>query len=219
MLGSDRHVSSINSPARLTRINLPPVTRYSVTRYTAEIFDGTTCRKVVPDARSKAVRRRVAKQVAGLDRSRELSALRWTESVSARRQGRCTTEYRAGGCHGLGRLATTALLDEGFVKSCVRSYPWPSKLHWIRFAESGRKDQRRKNQKATVKAARSLARGVLTGDSVAARMLPFERANEAAPAPIQSERPRRRRERRGPRRVKADVTTCLLYTSPSPRDS
>jgi hypothetical protein len=39
-------------------------------------------RLVVPDARSKAVRRRVAKQVTGLDRSRELSAMRWTESVS-----------------------------------------------------------------------------------------------------------------------------------------
>jgi hypothetical protein len=39
-------------------------------------------RLVVPDARSKAVRRRVAKQVAGLDPSRELEALRWTESVS-----------------------------------------------------------------------------------------------------------------------------------------
>jgi hypothetical protein len=39
-------------------------------------------RLVVPDARSKAVRRRVAKQVAGLDPSRELEALRWTELVS-----------------------------------------------------------------------------------------------------------------------------------------
>jgi hypothetical protein len=39
-------------------------------------------RLVVPDARSKTVRRRVAKQVAGLDRSRELDALRWIESVS-----------------------------------------------------------------------------------------------------------------------------------------
>jgi len=39
-------------------------------------------RLVVPDARSKAVRKRVAKQVAGLDRSRELEALRWTELVS-----------------------------------------------------------------------------------------------------------------------------------------
>ncbi len=39
-------------------------------------------RLVVPDARSKAVRRRVAKQVAGLDPSRELEALRWTESAS-----------------------------------------------------------------------------------------------------------------------------------------
>jgi hypothetical protein len=39
-------------------------------------------RMVVPDARSKAVRRRVAKQVAGLDRSCELDALDWIEAVS-----------------------------------------------------------------------------------------------------------------------------------------
>jgi len=39
-------------------------------------------RLVVPDARSKAVRKRIPKQVAGLDRSRELSAMRWTEAVS-----------------------------------------------------------------------------------------------------------------------------------------
>src|SRR3981189_2329394 len=34
-------------------------------------------RLIVPDARSKAVRRRIAKEVAGLDRSRELEALGW----------------------------------------------------------------------------------------------------------------------------------------------
>jgi hypothetical protein len=39
-------------------------------------------RLVVPDARSTAVRRRVAKQVAGLDPASEAEALRWTESVS-----------------------------------------------------------------------------------------------------------------------------------------
>ena len=39
-------------------------------------------RLVIPDARSKAVRGRVAKQVAGLDRSRELDALGWIEAVS-----------------------------------------------------------------------------------------------------------------------------------------
>jgi hypothetical protein len=39
-------------------------------------------RMVVPDARSKAVRRRVAKEVAALDRSRELEALGWIEAVS-----------------------------------------------------------------------------------------------------------------------------------------
>lgn len=39
-------------------------------------------RLVVPDAGSKAVRRRVAKQVAGLNRQSELDALRWIEVVS-----------------------------------------------------------------------------------------------------------------------------------------
>ena len=39
-------------------------------------------RLVVPDARSRAVRRRVTKQVAGLDRTSELEATRWTEFVS-----------------------------------------------------------------------------------------------------------------------------------------
>ena len=39
-------------------------------------------RLIVPDARSKAVRRRVARQVAGLDRSNELDAMKWIEAVS-----------------------------------------------------------------------------------------------------------------------------------------
>jgi hypothetical protein len=39
-------------------------------------------RLIVPDARSKSVGRRVAKQVAALDRSRELDALSWIEAVS-----------------------------------------------------------------------------------------------------------------------------------------
>lgn len=39
-------------------------------------------RLFVPDARSKAVRRRVAKAVARLDRASELDALRWIEAVS-----------------------------------------------------------------------------------------------------------------------------------------
>ncbi len=39
-------------------------------------------RLVVPDARSLTVRKRVAKQVSGLDRVRELEATRWAESVS-----------------------------------------------------------------------------------------------------------------------------------------
>ena len=39
-------------------------------------------RLLVPDARSKQVRRRVAKQVATLDRGCELDAMRWIEAVS-----------------------------------------------------------------------------------------------------------------------------------------
>jgi Protein of unknown function (DUF3018) len=39
-------------------------------------------RLVVADARSRAVRRRVAREVAGLDPDRERDALRWTEAVS-----------------------------------------------------------------------------------------------------------------------------------------
>ena len=39
-------------------------------------------RLVVADARLRSVRRRVAKEVAGLDPDRERDALRWTEAVS-----------------------------------------------------------------------------------------------------------------------------------------
>jgi hypothetical protein len=39
-------------------------------------------RLIVPDARSRAVKKRVAKQVAALDRSREGEAMRWTETIS-----------------------------------------------------------------------------------------------------------------------------------------
>jgi antidote-toxin recognition MazE-like antitoxin len=39
-------------------------------------------RLVVPDSRSKAVLRRVAKGVAGLDRAAERDAMRWIEAVS-----------------------------------------------------------------------------------------------------------------------------------------
>lgn len=39
-------------------------------------------RLLVPDARSKAVLRRVAKEVARLDRTAEREAMRWIEAVS-----------------------------------------------------------------------------------------------------------------------------------------
>jgi hypothetical protein len=40
-------------------------------------------RLVVADPRSRAVRRRVAKQVAGLDPDHERDALKWIEAVTA----------------------------------------------------------------------------------------------------------------------------------------
>ena len=39
-------------------------------------------RLIVPDARSKAVRRRIAMEVAGLEQSHESDALGWIEAVS-----------------------------------------------------------------------------------------------------------------------------------------
>jgi hypothetical protein len=39
-------------------------------------------RLIVPDARARVVRRRVTKEVAGLNRSHELEAMRWIEAVS-----------------------------------------------------------------------------------------------------------------------------------------
>jgi len=39
-------------------------------------------RLIVPDARSKSVRKRVAKEVSGLNRPREIDALGWIEAVS-----------------------------------------------------------------------------------------------------------------------------------------
>ena len=38
-------------------------------------------RLIVPDSRSKAVRRRVAREIAALDRDHELDALKWIEAV------------------------------------------------------------------------------------------------------------------------------------------
>ena len=76
------------------------VTRYTVTRYRWRNPMATAAermkmmrqrrrarglrelRVVVADPRSRAVRRRVAKQVAGLDLDREREAMKWIESVS-----------------------------------------------------------------------------------------------------------------------------------------
>ena len=39
-------------------------------------------RLIVPDARSRQVRRRIAKAVGTLDRCKEIAALKWIEAVS-----------------------------------------------------------------------------------------------------------------------------------------
>lgn len=85
-----------------SKATLPPgsVTRYSVTRYRGEASVAQAAermkamrerrqarglrelRLIVPDARSKKVRRRVAKAVAGLIRAREVEAMRWIEAVA-----------------------------------------------------------------------------------------------------------------------------------------
>ena len=84
----------------MTPIDSTDVTRYSVTRYcgtsdmarAAERMKAMRERRrarglrelrlVVPDAKSKAVRRRVARQVDGLNPDGELEAMRWIEAVS-----------------------------------------------------------------------------------------------------------------------------------------
>jgi hypothetical protein len=86
--------------SRVLTLAFWPVTRYTVTRYrwrspmaaAAERMKMMRQRRrarglrelrlVVADPRSRAVRRRVAKQVAGLDLDRERDALNWIESVS-----------------------------------------------------------------------------------------------------------------------------------------
>ena len=86
--------------AERTKVVVRPVTRYSVTHYdgganvtlAADRMRAMRERRrarglrelrlIVPDARSNAVRRRVAKAVARLDRASELDALRWIEAVS-----------------------------------------------------------------------------------------------------------------------------------------
>ena len=87
-------------PARV-ELRAGSVTRYAVTRYNTEV-DAMAApaermralrerrrerglrelRLVVPDPRSPAVRRRIARQVAALDPRQERQALDWIESVS-----------------------------------------------------------------------------------------------------------------------------------------
>ena len=60
----------------------PPADRMKAMRERRRARGLRELRLIVPDARSKAVRRRVAKEVAGLDRSRESEVLGWIEAVS-----------------------------------------------------------------------------------------------------------------------------------------
>ena len=60
----------------------PPAERMKLMRQRRRARGLRELRLVVADPRSRAVRRRVAKQVAGLDLHRERDALKWIESVS-----------------------------------------------------------------------------------------------------------------------------------------
>ena len=59
-----------------------PAERMKVMRQRRRARGLRELRLVVADPRSRAVRRRVAKQVASLDPDRERDALQWIESVS-----------------------------------------------------------------------------------------------------------------------------------------
>jgi len=59
-----------------------PAERMKMMRQRRRVRGLRELRLVVADARSRSVRRRVAKQVASLDPDRERSALQWIESVS-----------------------------------------------------------------------------------------------------------------------------------------
>src|SRR6202022_3552122 len=60
----------------------PPAERRKMSRQRRRARGLRELRLVVADARSRAVRRRVAKQVASLDPDRERDALQWIEWVS-----------------------------------------------------------------------------------------------------------------------------------------
>jgi len=60
----------------------PPADRMKKMRARRRALGLRELRLVVPDARSKIVRRRIAKQVAWLEPSREREALAWIEAVS-----------------------------------------------------------------------------------------------------------------------------------------
>jgi hypothetical protein len=59
-----------------------PAERMKMMRARRRVRGLREVRLVVADARSRAERRRVAKQVANLDPGRERDALQWIESVS-----------------------------------------------------------------------------------------------------------------------------------------
>jgi len=60
----------------------PAAERMKMMRQRRRVRGLREVRVVVADARSRAVRRRVAREVARLDPDRERDALQWTESVS-----------------------------------------------------------------------------------------------------------------------------------------
>ena len=73
-----RYNSSIETEAHMAE----PAERMRAMRQRRRARGLRELRLVVPDARSKAVRRRIAAQVAHLDREDEEEALKWIEAVS-----------------------------------------------------------------------------------------------------------------------------------------
>jgi hypothetical protein len=67
---------------QIEKVMTAPAERMKMMRQRRRARGLRELRLVVADPRSRAVRRRVAKQVASLDLDRELDALKWIESVS-----------------------------------------------------------------------------------------------------------------------------------------
>ena len=81
-----RNVTRYNRGSRETapdEVMIPPAERMKMMRERRRAHGLREVRLIVPDARSRAVRKRIARQVAGLPPDSEREALAWIESVAA----------------------------------------------------------------------------------------------------------------------------------------